>query len=91
MALVETMTGTIGASAIEVGPLHNVGYPLTVAVQPGSGCTITVEWKVGDTDYQAWSHGAVTAFASTTFVSPVSSLRFTRTVGSGTDSKYEVL
>jgi len=78
-------------AAVVIDTMLDADYPITVAVQPGSGCTVTVEYKIGSLDYQAWSHGAVTAHASTTFYSPITALRFTRTAGSATDSKYEVI
>jgi hypothetical protein len=62
--------------------------PFTVAVQPASGATMTVDFQLFDTGpWYAWDAGAVTAATIRTVRSAVRRVRFTRSVA-GTGSSF---
>lgn len=87
MALRDDILGTLpGSTAVTVGA--DVLYPATVFVEPGSGDSVLVEYTVDGIAYKAWTAATVTVFAADVLDGPVKALRFTRTAGTSTDSRY---
>lgn len=65
--------------------------PLTVWVNPAVGDTVRVEYRIdAAAPWTSWENGDVTSYSDIVFSGPISDLRFTRTSGSGTTSKYGV-
>lgn len=71
--------------------LAGAHMPATVWVVPVSGDTVLVEYSMdGGVTYENWPNGSVTARSKDALVSGATHLRFSRTVGSGTTSRYGV-
>lgn len=65
--------------------------PFTIAVSPGSGATLAVEFQLFDVgDWYPWAPGPVSAKAIQTVNSRVRRVRFSRTVAGTTDSFAEI-
>lgn len=65
--------------------------PFTIAVSPGSGATLTVEFQLFENgDWYPWAPGPVSAKTIQTVNSRVRRVRFTRTVAGSTGSFGEI-
>lgn len=84
-------SGTLtDGTAVEL-VLTGFQIPATVWVEPAVGDTVTVTYKTSrDSTAQAWPNGAATAYSEDALISPIYSILFQRTAGSGTTSKYGV-
>lgn len=78
--------GTLSTSPVTIA-LKNTDLPVSVAVEPLGGESVTVEYKINDMSYQAWDYGVVSSFTIDILQSPVSYIRITST---GSTSKYGV-
>ena len=84
-------TGLLVDGTAVVIPMRQCNYPATVQVVPAGGDTVTVEYSLDGTNYVAWTNGAATATSIDVLDGPVQALRFTRSAGSGTTSRYTVV
>jgi hypothetical protein len=91
MGFRDILTGTIPGSTAVTVPMMAVAYPATVSVKPSSGCSILVEYTVDGATYAAWDNGTATALSVDVVDSAVQALRFSRTAGSETDSRYTIV
>ncbi len=91
MGFRDELTGEIPGSTAVTVPMLSVAYPVTVAVIPGSGCSITCEYTVCGATWTAWTNGTATAASYDVLDATVRALRFARTAGSATDSRYCIL
>jgi hypothetical protein len=90
------LSGTFGAANATVS-MVGYGVPATITVIPGSGCTVKAQTSTsssaavtaGTATWVDWDTGAVTANTSAALVSPVTALKFLRTVGAA-ESTYEI-
>lgn len=92
----KAITGSIGATAA-VRKLADDGMnnrPHTITVSPDSGCTIQVEFSLDDgatyTTLATVTTSATWDYDRTPGASWVTHVRFTRTVGTNTDSTYSI-
>jgi hypothetical protein len=91
MSFRDERSGLIPGSTAVTVPMLSVAYPATVAVYPASGCSITCEYTVDGATWTAWANGTATSTAYDVLDSAVRALRFARTAGSETTSRYHVL
>ncbi len=91
MGFRDELTGEIPGSTAVTVPMLSVAYPATIAVVPGSGCSITCEFTVDGANWSAWTNGTATAATVDVLDSAVKALRFARTAGSATNSRYHVV
>lgn len=87
----ETLTVAVGTPQVFQTPVaaRSLAAPLTIAVSPGSGGTVTVEYQVAQGG--AWRAvadgnlaGTLAAAASDVLVGPVFALRFTAATAAAT-------
>jgi hypothetical protein len=91
MGFRDELSGLIPGSTAVTVPMLSVAYPATVAVIPGSGCSITCEYTVDGANWVAWVNGTATAHSVDVLEGAVKALRFARTAGAAADSKYSIL
>lgn len=91
MGFRDELTGLIPGSTAVTVPMLSVACPATVAVVPGSGCSVYVEYTVDGGTWTAWPSGTATAASIDVLDGAVRALRFSRTAGAAADSKYHVL
>lgn len=91
MGFRDELTGLIPGSTAVTVPMLSVAYPATVAVIPGSGCSVYVEYTVDGGTWSAWANGTATAASYDVLDATVRALRFSRTAGAAADSKYTIL
>jgi hypothetical protein len=91
MGFRDELTGAIPGSTAVTVPMLSVAYPATVAVVPGSGCSVFVEYTIDGGTWSAWTNGTATAFSVDVLDGAVKALRFSRTAGAAADSKYTIL
>ena len=91
MGFRDELSGLIPGSTAVTVPMMSVAYPATVAVIPGSASSVLCEYTIDGSNWTAWTNGTATAFSVDVLDSVVRALRFSRTAGSATDSKYHVL
>jgi hypothetical protein len=90
------ITGTFGASDATV-KLRGYGVPATITVIPGAGCTVKAQFTTSSdaaidaatATWVDWDDGAVTANTQAALISPVTGVKFVRTVGANS-STYEI-
>lgn len=91
MGFRDELSGLIPGSTAVTVPMVSVAYPATVSVIPGSGCSVHVEFTVDGGTWSAWPLGTATAATIDVLDGAVKALRFSRTAGSATDSRYNIL
>lgn len=91
MGFRDELSGLVPGSTAVTVPMMSVAYPATVAVIPGSGCSVLCEYTICGTTWNPWINGTATAFSVDVLDGVVRALRFSRTAGSATDSRYCVL
>jgi hypothetical protein len=91
MGFRDELAGFVPGSTAVTVPMLSVAYPATVAVVPGSGCSVHVEYTIDGGTWTAWPNGTATAASIDVLDGAVRALRFSRTAGAATDSKYIVL
>jgi hypothetical protein len=91
-----SFTGTFGA-ADAVKKVRGYGVPATITVIPGAGCTVKAQFTTSSeaavdaatATWVDWDDGAVTATTQAALISPVTAVKFVRTVGAN-ESTYEI-
>ncbi len=91
MGFRDELSGLIPGSTAVTVPMMAVSYPATVAVVPGSGCSVLCEYTVDGGAWTAWPNGTATAASIHVLDGAVKALRFSRTAGAAADSRYTVL
>lgn len=91
MGFRDELSGLIPGSTAVTVPMVSVAYPATVAVIPGSGCSVHVEYTVCGGTWTAWPNGTATATSIDVLDGAVKALRFSRTAGAAADSRYHIL
>ena len=87
-----SIRGTLPDATPVVVDISGRSAPTTVWVDPATGDTVRVEYRVDSSaPWRVWDKGDVTAYADDVTDGPVGWLRFTRTDGAGTTSAYGVL
>lgn len=87
----EFTSGVLANGTAVVVKATGLELPATVWVDPAAGDTVTVEYQGGaSASWVAWPNGAVTAYSAAVLDGAVYALRFTRSAGAGTTSKYGV-
>jgi hypothetical protein len=91
MGFRDELRGEIAGSTAVTVPMLAVAYPATVAVIPGSGCSVHVEYTIDGGTWLAWPNGTATVASIDVLDGAVRALRFSRTAGAAADSRYTVL